>query len=58
MPVRLAAQFTIKGKATELDMEKDPTVREHNRMVAKLMAEMNIPVNDFYGLLINKLELN
>ncbi len=30
---------------------------EHNRMAAKLMAEMNIPVNDFYGLLINKLEL-
>lgn len=36
---------------------KNPTVLEHNRLAAKLMAEMNIPVNDFYGLLINKLEL-
>ena len=50
-------QFTIKGKPTELDPVKNPTVLEHNRMAAKLMAEMNIPVNDFYGLLINKLEL-
>ena len=50
-------QFTIKGKATELDPVKNPTVLEHNRLAAKLMAELNIPVNDFYGLLINKLEL-
>jgi hypothetical protein len=50
-------QFTLKGKPTELDPVKNPTVLEHNRMAAKLMAEMNIPVNDFYGLLINKLEL-
>lgn len=30
---------------------------EHNRMAAKVMAEMNVPVNDFYGLLVNKREL-
>lgn len=50
-------QFTLKGKPTELDPVKHPTVLEHNRMAAKLMAELNIPVNDFYGLLIDKLEL-
>jgi len=26
-------------------------------MAAKVMAEMNVPVNDFYGLLVDKLEL-
>ena len=50
-------QFTLKGKATELDPVNGPIVLEQNRMVAKLMAELGIPVNDFYGLLINKLEL-
>ena len=50
-------QFTIKGKPAELDPLKNPTVLEHNRMAAQLMAELDIPVNDFYGLLINKLEL-
>jgi hypothetical protein len=50
-------QFTLKGKPTQLDPVKHPTVLEHNRMAARLMAELNIPVNDFFGLLINKLEL-
>ena len=50
-------QFTLKGQPTVLDPVKHPTVLEHNRMAAKLMAELNIPVNDFFGLLINKLEL-
>ena len=31
-------QFTLKGKPTELDPVKNPTVLEHNRMAAKLMG--------------------
>ena len=30
---------------------------EHNRMAAKVMQEMNVPVSDFYSLLSPKLEL-
>lgn len=47
---------TAKGKA-ELDAEINPVIVEHNRMAAKVMAEMNVPVNDFYALLAMRLEL-
>ena len=47
----------MKGKPTELDPEINPVIVEHNRMVAKVMREMNVPVNDFYSLLARKLEL-
>ena len=30
---------------------------EHNRMAAKVMAECGVPVNDFYGLLVDRLDL-
>ncbi len=48
---------TVKGKPTELDAEIDPIIIEHNRMAAKVMAEMNVPVNDLYSLLVTKLDL-
>jgi lysophospholipase L1-like esterase len=48
---------TVKGKPTELDPEINPVIIEHNRMAAKVMAEMNVPVNNFYSLLVNKLDL-
>ena len=48
---------TVKGKPTELDPDINPIIIEHNRMAAKVMAEMNVPVNDFYSLLATTLEL-
>jgi hypothetical protein len=48
---------TVKGKPTELDPEINPIIVEHNRMAASVMAELKVPVNDFYALLAPKLEL-
>lgn len=48
---------TVRGKPTELDPEINPVIVEHNRMAAAVMREMNVPVNDFYGLLADRLEL-
>lgn len=48
---------TVKGKPTELDPEINATIVEHNRMAAKIMAELHGPVNDFYTLLAPKLDL-
>jgi len=48
---------TVQGKPTELEPEINPIIVEHNRMAARVMAEMDVPVNDFYGLLVDKLEL-
>ena len=48
---------TVKGKPTELEPEINPIIIEHNRMAAKVMQEMNVPVNNFYSLLVNKLDL-
>lgn len=48
---------TVKGKPTELSEEINPIIVEHNRMAANVMKEMNVPVNDFYSLLVDKLEL-
>lgn len=48
---------TVKDKPAELDPEINPTIIEHNRMAAKVMAEMNVPVNDFYSLLVDKRNL-
>ena len=46
-----------KGKAGELDPVIDANILEQNRMSAKVMKEMNVPVNDFYSLLVGRLEL-
>jgi len=48
---------TVKGKPTELDPVINANILEQNRMAAKVMAEMNVPVNGFYSLLANKLDL-
>jgi len=48
---------TVKGKPTELDGVINANIIEQNRMAAKVMAEMNVPVNDLYALLVGKLEL-
>ena len=37
----------------ELDPASNAIIIEHNRMAAKVMAETQVPINDFYGLLIN-----
>jgi hypothetical protein len=48
---------TVKGMPTELKSEINPVIVEHNRMAACVMREMNVPVKDFYGLLVDKLAL-
>lgn len=48
---------TEKGKPEELNAEINPIIIEHNRMAAKVMAELNVPVNDFYALLVDRLKL-
>jgi hypothetical protein len=46
----------IKGKH-ELDPELNPIIVEHNRMAAKVMAEMNVQVDDLYDLTVKRLDL-
>ena len=50
---------TTKGEPAELGLEPEinPVIIEHNRMAAKVMAEMKVPVNDFYVRLAKNLEL-
>ena len=48
---------TVKGKPSELNPEINPNIVEQNRMAAKVMAEMGVPVVDFYGLLVDRREL-
>ena len=48
---------TVKGKPGELDPAINPTILDHNARAAKVMAELHVPVNDFYALLAPKLEL-
>ncbi|WP_442483250.1 alpha-L-fucosidase [Aeoliella sp. SH292] len=48
---------TIKGKPEELDPEINRVIVGHNRMAAEVMEELNVPVNDFYGLLESRLDL-
>jgi len=45
---------TVQGQPGELEPDINPIIIEHNRMAAKVMAEMNVPVNDLYSLLVNK----
>jgi hypothetical protein len=47
----------VQGKPTELDPAINPVIVAHNRMAAKVMKELNVPVNDFYSLLVGKLDL-
>jgi len=48
---------TVKDKPTELNPDINPIIIDHNKMAAVVMNEMGVPVNDFYSLLVNKLEL-
>lgn len=45
---------TVKGQPLELDPAINPTIIEHNRMAARVMAEAGVPVNDFYALLVDQ----
>jgi hypothetical protein len=46
-----------QGCSVQINPEINPNIVEQNRMAAKVMAEMGVPVVDFYGLLIEKREL-
>lgn len=48
---------TTKGKPGELDAEINPVIVEHNRMAAKVMTELKVPVNDLYAVVANRLDL-
>lgn len=45
------------GESKALDPEINGNILEQNRMAAKVMGEMNVPINDFYSLLVGRLEL-
>ncbi len=47
----------LGGEAKQLDPVINGNILEQNRMAAKVMAECGVPVNDFYALLADKLEL-
>jgi hypothetical protein len=47
----------LGGDVKQLDPVINGTIIEHNRMAAKVMAECGVPVNDFYGLLVDRLDL-
>jgi lysophospholipase L1-like esterase len=49
--------ISLRDKPTELDPQNNPIIVEHNRMAAKVMAEMNVPVNDLYTLSVKRLDL-
>jgi hypothetical protein len=46
-----------KGKPGELDPEINANILEQNRLSASVMKQMNVPVNDFYSLLIGRMDL-
>ena len=50
---------TTKGEPAKLKLEPEinPVIVEHNRLAARVMVEMKVPVNDFYALLVDKLNL-
>ncbi len=41
-----------------LNPQINPNILEQNHMAATVMAEMNVPVSDFYALLVDKLDLS
>jgi len=49
--------LTLKGQPTELDPTNKAVILAHNRMATQVMGEMNVPIDDFYGLRTNYLEL-
>jgi hypothetical protein len=49
--------MTTKIKPIALDAEFNPVIAQRNQIAVKVMAENQIPVADFYGLLVDKVEL-
>lgn len=47
----------LEGEVKQVDPVINADIIEQNRMAAKVMSESGVPVNDFYALLIDKLEL-
>lgn len=50
--------IVAKTKPFALDPQLNPIIVGHNRMAAKVMADMNVTVIDYYALLVNRLELS
>ena len=50
-------QISLRDKPTELDPVNNPLIIEHNRLAAKVMAEMQVPINDFYALMASHADL-
>lgn len=48
---------TTKGKPCSLDPAINPTIVDHNRMAANVMAREKVPINDFYRILVDRLDL-
>lgn len=48
---------TTKGKPYSLDRDINPVIMDHNRMAANVMAREKVPVNDLYGMLVDRLDL-
>ena len=50
---------TTQGEPGDLEFhpEINPVIARHNRLAANVMAELAVPVNDFYSLLAEKLNL-
>jgi hypothetical protein len=49
--------ISLRDKPSELDPQSNPIIVEHNRMAAKVMTEMGVPVNDLYTLSVKHLDL-
>lgn len=49
--------MTIKGHPTVLDPAINPIIFNHNAMAAQVMSAANVPVNDLYTLMVNRLDL-
>jgi len=49
--------MTTKTKPIALDPDFNPLIVERNQIVAKIMQENQIPIADFYGILVAKLDL-
>lgn len=47
----------LEGDLKQVDPVINANIIEQNRMAAKVMSELGVPVNDFYALLADKLEL-
>jgi len=49
--------MTTKTKPIALDPEFNPLIVERNQIGTKIMQENQIPISDFYGILVAKLDL-